>query len=415
MKILHISTYDSGGAGLACIRLHKGLLENGYDSKVLVLNKTSDNPEVFKFEKTSRWLPKFIRWPILFIKLVLHKLRIPSSRFLYYQYKLDSLRAKSSPVYSLPLSDYDLSTHPLVREADLIHLHWTAGFLDWPTFFKNVSKPILWTVHDENLYFGGFHYMKEQMDNISYYQKLEERLIEIKQKSIQQCKNLSIVSLSKMMLDKSLSGRIVGKRKHYVIHNMIDGGIFRPFNQKFSRSVFNLPEDSKILLFISYYLHDRNKGFTELVLTLNELNLPDVVLFAIGTGYREVETQLEIYYSGAINDPRLLTLAYSAADTYIIPSIQEAFAQTPLEAMSCGLPIVAFPFSGTEELINENNGVRAEDFSKSSLKNAIIKALNTSYNKDVIRKDVSTRFGIKNTVEQYSEVYMETLKGQINM
>jgi glycosyltransferase involved in cell wall biosynthesis len=95
-----------------------------------------------------------------------------------------------------------------------------------------------------------------------------------------------------------------------------------------------------------------------------------------------------------------------------MPSRQEAFAQTPLEAMACGLPVVAFPCSGTEELINVCNGVRAEDFSRDSLKSALKKAMAASYTRDTIRKDVLTRFGLKNTVDKYSGVYTEVLNLQ---
>lgn len=413
MKILHISTFDSGGAGLSCIRLHMGLLGNGYNSKVLVLRKTTDAPEVYQFEKNIYRLPKIIRWPFLFLKLVLHKLKIPVSQYQRLQYKLDSLRAISSPVYSLPVSDYDLSKHPLFVEADLIHLHWTAGFLDWPSFFGKVIKPVVWTIHDENLYFGGFHYRKEQIENISVYGKFEKKLIEIKQKSIHQCNNLSIVSLSKMMLKLSLSEEIVKNRKHYLISNSVDHNVFMQFDKKLSRNVFGLPQDKKILVFISYYLNDKNKGLTELVIALNELKYPDLVLFAIGIGKSEIETSFEIFYPGAIVDPRLLPLAYSASDIYVMPSFQEGFAQTPLEAMACGLPIVAFPCSGTEELINEKNGVRATEFTIASLKNCIKLALSTKYKSDWIREDVLTRFGIKNMIGQYLSVYNNTLDDQI--
>ncbi len=410
MKILHISTSDSGGAGLCCIRIHKGLLENGYKSKVLVLHKTFDEPEVYKFEKNIYRLPKIIRWPVLFLKLVLHKLKIPVSQYHRLQYKLDSLRAVSSPDYSLPVSDYDLSNHPLVIEADLIHLHWTAGFLDWPSFFGKVSKSVVWTIHDENLYFGGFHYRKEQIANMSAYRKLEKKLIEIKQKSILQCKNLSIVSLSKMMLKLSLSEDIVKNRKHYLISNSVDHNAFMQFDKKLSRNVFSLPHDKKILIFISYYLNDKRKGFTELLMALNELDMSYIALFAIGIGKAEVDNQIEIYYPGAINDTRLLSLAYSAADFYVMPSFHEAFAQTPLEAMACGLPVVAFPCSGTEELINEKNGVRATEFTVASLKNSIKLAMSTKYEADWIREDVLTRFGVKSIVDQYTEVYNDALK-----
>jgi glycosyltransferase involved in cell wall biosynthesis len=413
LKILHISTFDSGGAGLSCIRLHKSLLGNGYNSKVLVLKKTTDAPEVYQFEKNIYRLPKIIRWPELFLRLVLHKLKIPVSLYYKLQYKLDSLRAVSSPIYSLPLSDYDLSCHPLVKEADLIHLHWTAGFLDWPSFFDKVIKPVVWTIHDENLYFGGFHYRKEQIDNISIYRKLEEKLVEIKYKSIHQCKNLSIVSLSKMMLKLSLSEEIVKNRKHYLISNSVDHNVFMQFDKKLCRNVFGLPDNKKILIFVSYYLNDKNKGLTELIIALNELKYSDLVLFAIGVGKTEIETSVEILYPGAIVDPRLLPLAYSASDIYVMPSFQEGFAQTPLEAMACGLPVVAFPCSGTEELINERNGIRAADFTVSSLKNSLSQALNTKYDSEWIKQDVLTRFGMKNIIEQYVSVYNNTLDDQI--
>ncbi|MFT6982573.1 MAG: hypothetical protein ACJAUD_001340, partial [Crocinitomicaceae bacterium] len=34
MKILHVNTYNTGGAAKACLRLHEALLDNGVDSKV---------------------------------------------------------------------------------------------------------------------------------------------------------------------------------------------------------------------------------------------------------------------------------------------------------------------------------------------------------------------------------------------
>lgn len=410
MKILHISTSDSGGAGLCCVRIHKGLLENGYKSKVLVLQKTFNEPEVYKFEKDTVQLPRFLRWPILFIKLVLRKLRISTSQLQYFQYKLEGLRAISSPFYSLPLSEYDVSNHPLVKEADIVHLHWVAGFLDWPSFFKNVFKPVVWTVHDENLYFGGFHYRIEQKDNISVYREFEEKLIDIKQKSTDKCKNLTIVSLSNMMLEFSLSKNIVKNRKHFVIHNPVDHTVFKSFEKKFCRDIFTLPQNKKILLFVSYYLDDKRKGFSEFVRAVNELQLPDLAVCAIGMGNKNIEPGLEIFYPGAINDQRFLSLAYSACDVFVMPSFQEAFAQTPLEAMACGLPVVAFPCSGISELINEKNGILADDFSVKALKEGIIKALKTEFNRDWIRQDVINRFSVKSIVDQYAEVYNETLK-----
>lgn len=414
MRILHISTSDSGGAGLCCIRIHSGLISEGIDSKVLVLRKYYNDPGVFKYEKTKKRLPGIIRWTIAFTKLVFKKLRIPFTQYQYFQYKLDKLRSLSDPFYSLPFSEYDLSCHPLVLECDIIHLHWVAGFIDYPSFFRNVKKPVIWTLHDEYLYNGGFHYSNEKKMHFSVYEKIERDLIELKQKSVAECKYLAIVSLSKKMLETSLSNEIVKNRKHYIIHNSVDTNLFRPLNRKFCRSVLNLPDDKKILLFISFYLNDSRKGFSELLNAVNSPDFSDVAICAVGEPDLSIETSCEIYYTGQIADKKFMPIVYSACDIYVMPSFQEAFAQTPVEAMACGLPVVAFPCSGMDELINEQNGIKTEDFTSGGLRKGIEKALNTRYDPELIRKDVSDRLSIKTITGKYISVYKDTLMAAIN-
>ena len=52
MKILQVSMSDSGGAGIAAVRLHLALLDKGVDCKLLTLKKTRDNiPEHYVFHK----------------------------------------------------------------------------------------------------------------------------------------------------------------------------------------------------------------------------------------------------------------------------------------------------------------------------------------------------------------------------
>ena len=50
MKVLLVNTYDRGGASNSCIRLHKGLLEQGIDSKLLLLHKTKDIEKSYLFK-----------------------------------------------------------------------------------------------------------------------------------------------------------------------------------------------------------------------------------------------------------------------------------------------------------------------------------------------------------------------------
>ena len=40
--------------------------------------------------------------------------------------------------------------------------------------------------------------------------------------------------------------------------------------------------------------------------------------------------------------PRAMSVAYSCADYFVMPSKKEAFAQTPMESMACGVPALVF-------------------------------------------------------------------------
>lgn len=64
---------------------------------------------------------------------------------------------------------------------------------------------------------------------------------------------------------------------------------------------------------------------------------------------------------GRIDSPELLSLIYSAADIFVIPSLQEAFGQTALEALACGTPVVGFRVGGIPDMVRSGvTGVLAE-------------------------------------------------------
>ncbi len=53
MRIVHLVTQDNGGAGRACVRLHKALLEHNVDSIILTQNKTTDTPQIRQIAQTK--------------------------------------------------------------------------------------------------------------------------------------------------------------------------------------------------------------------------------------------------------------------------------------------------------------------------------------------------------------------------
>lgn len=104
---------------------------------------------------------------------------------------------------------------------------------------------------------------------------------------------------------------------------------------------------------------------------------------------------------------------FSAADFFALPSMQEAFALTPMQAMACGLPVVAFPVSGTPELINEINGVVCSDFTVEALQEGIMTLMSRNYDAATIRQDMVNRFSPIDIAERYCCLYNDLIQRSI--
>ena len=155
LKVLHLTTSSKGGAGIAALRLHEALREQGLASAYVSKNLTID------FTGISINDPFFLyRIPSISKKIVN---KIKSLFFLSeaqkLQRKLTGLKdSLDYEMLSTAFSNFKMENHPLVKEADILHLHWVSGLIDFDTFFKKCKKPIIWTLHDMNPFQGFFHY-----------------------------------------------------------------------------------------------------------------------------------------------------------------------------------------------------------------------------------------------------------------
>ena len=71
---------------------------------------------------------------------------------------------------------------------------------------------------------------------------------------------------------------------------------------------------------------------------------------------------------GPVTEDRLLAMFYSAADVMVVPSRQEAFGQTALEAFACGRPVVAFDVGGLPDIVDhQSTGWLARPFDTEDL------------------------------------------------
>ena len=111
MNVVHVNASDGhGGAGRACFRLHQALQQHGVRSRVLVQRKYSVDPAV-----------EMVDLSMADTELIRHADLI--QRIFASQNRTDI----SNTHFSISLVGSDLSAHPAVEEAEIIHLHWVAS------------------------------------------------------------------------------------------------------------------------------------------------------------------------------------------------------------------------------------------------------------------------------------------------
>lgn len=388
-------TTSSGGAALACLRLHEALLHNGVNSKVLVLNNSTHIPGVIEYKRSS--LKDRV------IKSILYRINKGCGKYWRLH---DVVRKNRDCYYSYPVSIYRVECHPLVRKwADVIHLHWCDDFVNYPTFFSKVSKPIVWTLHDISIGYGGFHYLSDYRDNISDYKQLEDLFLGIKRDSIQSCKNLSFILLSQQMKVFCDNIDYVKARQNIVLPNIIDCVTFTVSSRIECRKKLSIPQNIKMILFVCDQVENPNKGLGDLINALS--NYRNTTIYAIGNTH-SISTE-KTKYVGKIIDPIILSYYYSAADVTVVPSKQESFSQTAIESMSCGTPVVAYPCGCLPQVINPTNGLICEEAVPNKLKDSIHKVLSTKYCRQTIRQQIVEGFSAESVAPRYLNFYHSVL------
>ena len=96
---------------------------------------------------------------------------------------------------------------------------------------------------------------------------------------------------------------------------------------------------------------------------------------------------------------------YNVADVFCLPSQSEGTPNVVIESLLCGTPVVASKVGGLPYIIEEGrNGFLVEPGSILSLKEKLLKGLNTEWNRMDLRNSISY-LSPKNVLREYEKVY----------
>lgn len=302
-------------------------------------------------------------------------------------------------ILTVPYSPYNLEEHPLVKEADIVHLHWTGQLVDL-SFFKKIDKPVVWTLHDMNPFMGVFHYCCDHDQADIDLLKIDRSVLSEKFSAYNSLKKLAIVSPSKWLLDAAKQSGAFPNASFKCIANPM------PFKEDLMEPESASNSDSAIV--IAHNLSVKRKGMHLLNEALKQVQHP-ITVVAIGTGSLEVDNdKIRIQAEGQINDADQILNYYRQSDVLILPSIEDNLPNTMLESLSVGTPVIAFETGGMKEIIRPGfNGLLASDFSGRELAKTLDKFFKEKhqYDRNAIREDAKLQFEAAKQAAKYLEVY----------
>lgn len=402
-KIVHINTDDqSGGAAKIARELCELQRNNAIDSQLLVHKK----------KLTAHYSSQ------------LQQSKSRKQHFLSFAQK----RLEWQDFFHL--SSFKLTEHPLIAAADLVHLHNIHG--DYFSYMALPSlssvKHVVWSLHDMHPITGHCSYSlscskwEQQCGNcpdLAIYPALEKdttKFIHHTKKVSYNKSNLHVVALSKWMLQQ-LKTSILKDQQLHLIYNGIDTTIFYPRKKEVVREQLQLPINKKIILF-SANLGTANpfKGSDYLKrLVADYSNENDYLFVAIGNNSDEKSSNPNLITVPYITSAETMAEYYAAADMYLYPSLADNCPLVVLEAMGCGIPVLAFDTGGTAELVlHEETGYIAAYKNYNDLKYGFEWLLSNNERINDMGKAANQRVKEHFTLDIMHENYMKLYRTIIN-
>ena len=352
IRVVHISTTQAaGGAALAAGRLHRALnAREDVESTMFVgMARDAADPGVKEFNPAWPGPRRF------------GQLLFRAGRRLHRR-----VQAVNGTLFSMDWTTFGLWPLRQTPHADVYHLHWTADLVDFrmlPILARHA--PLVWTLHDMNPFTGGCHYdlgcgrfqagcgecpllARPHPGDVSAAVLRRKRAVlgEIR------ADVMTVVTPSRWMAGESRRSAVLGGFATRVIPNGIDLDVFHPGDRPAARARLGLGTDERAVLFVAELLNDARKGWRELREALEAVaQLPRLRVLTLGQGDTQGLSGPAFHHLGQLSDDASIRDAYLAADLFVMPSLQDNFPNTVLEALACGTPVAGFATGGVADAV----------------------------------------------------------------
>jgi glycosyltransferase involved in cell wall biosynthesis len=240
---------------------------------------------------------------------------------------------------------------------------------------------------------------------------------------LNQCDRYIVVSNKQKEIFKS-ELKISMHNKIVVIPNGYNPQKFQKIPKEEARKKLGLSFHDKILINVALLFEKKGQKYLieAMDIIVHKKGRADIKCFIIGNGRLKEKLEQQISMLGLENYVKLvgakphneIPLWMNASDLFVLPSLSESFGIVQIEAMACGVPVVATINGGSEEIItSEDYGLLVEPANPEDLAEKILIALNKEWDKEKIRK-YAEQFTWERIAERIHEIYCRVVSGDHN-
>jgi glycosyltransferase involved in cell wall biosynthesis len=438
MNILQVAHRDGGGGAEKIARdLQQAYQQRGHDSWLAVREKHSDDAQVVRLHRPHR--------QERFFNQAADRLQKISFRGAY---RLQTaLRQLANPirsgrrwlgheVFEFPQTRHILNLSP--QKPDVLHCHNLHGdYFDLRALpYLSHQIPTLLTLHDAWLLsghcahsFGCDRWLTGcgNCPDLTLYPAVRRDATAYnwrRKQAIFAQSRFTIVTPSQWLMDKVMRSMLQPAIYHaQVIHNGVNLAIFQPADKTLIREKLALPTDARILLFAAASIR-RNvyKDFATMRQAVAHIaeQLPDENIVFIGLGDAmppETIGKATIQFVPFQSDAAQVAQYYQAADIYLHAARADTFPTSVLEALACGVPVVASDVGGIPEQVRslplysaENaTGILVPVGEAAAMASAVLQLLTQTDLRQTMahnaRHDAENRFDAARMVTDYLTLY----------
>jgi glycosyltransferase involved in cell wall biosynthesis len=441
LGIMQINATDmNGGAATVVWNLHEMYNKMGHCSWLVVGQKKTNDPQVFPILNSVPLNRNWMREGIT-EGPQLHKRPVQNFRHtaIYFQAGMSALHRKIDRFLGREVFHYPGTwrlPELIPEEPDIIHCHNLHGdYFDLRELpMLSTHFPLVITLHDAWLLGGHCAHSLDcerwmrgcgSCPDLNIYPMIRRDSTKfnfIRKQQIYRRSKLHLICPCRWLIERlECSALSEGYIDAQHIPYGVDLSVFTPADRYKARDELGLPQDCLILLFSAIgLLRNPFKDFLTLRRALEQLSsrYPDTQILLIGLGESAPSEKLgkiSVKFT-RVEDRKQVPKFFHAADIYVHAAKADTYPIAILEALGCGLPVIATGVGGIPEQVK--NGVtgflvpKNDDHALSDQIETLMvdESLRLEMGKNA-RRDAIERFSLEMMVKKHLVYYRELLEG----